>query len=96
MQFVHKASYSLSATYAISQSVKIPVIASSGINLISASLVVFYVMLGVCIGKALRDCPTYRKKLIYIREVINSMPGSKILSPLYCLSSIQNLNNFVV
>nr|YP_010728616.1 hypothetical protein P6G74_pgp050 [Phymatolithon calcareum]WEA76918.1 hypothetical protein [Phymatolithon calcareum] len=96
IQFMNKAYPALSATYAISQSVKIPVIASSGMNLVSASLAILYGASGVGIGTSVKNCPTFRKKLIYMQEVMNSMEKSKILSPSYYLSSIQNLNHLVV
>lgn len=96
IQFMNKAYPALSATYAISQSVKIPVIASSGMNIVSASLAILYGASGVGIGRSVKDCSTSCKKLIYIQEVMNSMEKSKILSPSYYLSSIQNLNNLVL
>lgn len=87
---------SLSATYAISQAVKVPVIVSSGINLVLASLAVFYVAFGIGIGTLVKDCINIHVKSIYIQELRNSLKKTEILSSSYYLSSIQNLNNLVV
>ncbi len=95
-EFMIKSYPSLSATYAISQAVKVPVIVSSGINLVLASLAVFYVAFGIGIGTLVKDCINIHVKSIYIQELRNSLKKTEILSSSYYLSSIQNLNNLVV
>nr|YP_010728833.1 hypothetical protein P6G75_pgp070 [Lithothamnion corallioides]WEA77117.1 hypothetical protein [Lithothamnion corallioides] len=95
-EFMSKAYSSLSANYAISQAVKIPVIASSGMNLVSASLAILYGASGVGIATSVKDCINIYAKSIYIQELMNSMKKNKTISPSYYLSSIQNVNNLVV
>nr|AYR05921.1 hypothetical protein [Lithothamnion sp.] len=94
-EFISKAYPSLSATYAISQTVKVPVIASSGINLVSASLAILYGASGIGISTSVKNCTDIHAKSIYIKEIMNSMKERNIISPSYYLSSIQNVNNLV-
>lgn len=94
-EFISKAYPSLSATYAISQAVKIPIIASSSMNLVSASLAVLYGASGIGISTSVKDCISTHAKSIYIQELMNSIKKKNAISPSYYLSSIQKINNLV-
>lgn len=94
-EFISKAYPSLSAIYAISQAVKIPVIASSNINLVSASLAILYGASGIGISTSVRKCINIHAKSVYIQEIMNSIKEKNTVSPSYYLSSIQRINNLV-
>ena len=80
----------LSSTYAISSSVNIPVVASSGINSILASLAILYGASGVGVSTAINNYSSLLMKSIYIQELYTSMNSHKILSSNNFMSSIYN------
>ena len=94
-EFISQAYPSLSATYAISQAVKVPIIASSGVNLVSASLAILYGASGVGISTSVKNCINTHAKSVYIQEILKSIKEKKTISPSYYLSSIENVNNLV-
>jgi len=70
----------LSSTYAISQAVKIPVIAASGVNCSIASLAMLYGASGIGIGNSVINCSNSLSKFIYISEIFNSINAKNIIS----------------
>lgn len=92
------ASSALTSTYVISKAVKIPVIAASGINILSAPLSILYGASGIGIGTAVRNNKTSLGMSKYIREVINSMEQDKInsLNHMSALVRMSNIFNFSV
>ena len=79
-EFIIKAYPTLSATYAISQAVHIPVMASSGMNLPSASLALLYGVSGIGVGISIKACVSTYEKSFYVQELIKCMKENKIIS----------------
>nr|YP_010952181.1 hypothetical protein Ycf23 [Gloiopeltis furcata]WMP13850.1 hypothetical protein Ycf23 [Gloiopeltis furcata] len=71
--FTHRASSALSSSYAITNSVDINVIASSGINAISAPIAISYGASAVGIGSALSSFSTIHQMANYINEIVCSL-----------------------
>ena len=63
----------LSTTYAISEAVSIPVIASSGMNIITATLATCYGASAVGMGYSIKSCKDKFTRYEYIKEVIDSI-----------------------
>ena len=63
----------LSTTYALSKVVDIPIIASSGMNIVTASLATSYGASAIGMGYSVSNCNNKFSKYCYIKEVINSM-----------------------
>ena len=63
----------LSTTYALSKVVDIPIIASSGMNIVTASLAMRYGASAIGMGSSISNCNNEFSKYRYIKEVINSM-----------------------
>nr|QOS04662.1 hypothetical protein [Sarcopeltis skottsbergii] len=70
---IHKASAALSSSYAISQSIDIPVISSSGINSISALIAIAYQASGVGIGSLLKNFNTIYEMSNCISDIVASL-----------------------
>jgi len=83
----------LSSTYAISKTVKIPVIAASGVNCAIASLAILYGASGIGIGTSVVNCSNSLSKFLYISEIVNSINSNKIISDYNIVSSIENLSS---
>nr|YP_009346915.1 hypothetical protein [Gracilaria firma]APR74450.1 hypothetical protein [Gracilaria firma] len=87
MKSIINASSAISSTYAISRFVNIPIIASSGINSLSASAAFSYGASIVGIGSAVSNYNTITDMAIYIHEVVSSItsPYNKsIIVPQLC------------
>nr|QCI08698.1 hypothetical protein [Sphondylothamnion multifidum] len=67
------ASASLSATYAISQSLNIPVITSSGINCLSSPMTLLYGASGIGLGTALNNQTNIFNICVYINEISHAI-----------------------
>lgn len=83
----------LSSTYAISKSVKIPVIAASGVNCSIASLAMLYGASGIGIGSSVINCSNSFSKCIYIAEIFNSIHSKKTISCDNIVSSTENCSS---
>lgn len=70
---IYKASAALSSSYAISQSIDIPVLSSSGINSISASIAIAYQASGVGIGSLLKNFDTIYEMSSCISDIVMSL-----------------------
>lgn len=86
----------LLSTYAISRNVNIPVITSSGINSILASLACTYGASRVGIGTSVKNYSNILMKSIYIQEIIDSIDKKKIVSSMNILSSVKSLSRLVL
>nr|AYR06523.1 hypothetical protein [Rhodogorgon sp.] len=75
---INCASSALTTAYSISKVVNVPVIAASGINVLSAPLSIFYGASGIGIGTAVRNCKTSLEMSKYIREVVQSVRQNRI------------------
>lgn len=72
------ASLTLSSVYYLSQSINIPIIASSAINSINAPLALSYGASGIGIKSAISNLPNIKQMSSYINEIICSFDISKI------------------
>nr|AYR06322.1 hypothetical protein [Renouxia sp.] len=91
---INYASSTLTSTYMISKVVKIPVIAASGINVLSAPLSILYGASGVGIGKAIKNNKTSLGMAKYIREVIDSVKQNEINSLNHIPALVRISNSF--
>ena len=89
---INYASSALTSTYVISKAVKIPVIAASGINILSAPLSIFYGASGVGIGTAIKNNKTSLQMSKYIREIVDSVRQNEI-NPLNHISALTRISN---
>lgn len=71
--FISRASSALSSVYAISNAVKIPVIASSSINAISAPIAFSYGASAIGIRSAISNLNTVYKMSCYVEEIVFSI-----------------------
>nr|YP_009294478.1 hypothetical protein Aspa_082 [Asparagopsis taxiformis]AOM65961.1 hypothetical protein Aspa_082 [Asparagopsis taxiformis] len=74
---ITKASSALSSSYALSKHLSIPIIASSGIDLLSAPLAIYYGASAVGLGSSINSCWSVYSQAKYIIEVINSIYSSQ-------------------
>ena len=74
---ISKASSALSSSYALSKYLSIPVIASSGIDLLSAPLAIYYGASAVGLGSSINSYWSVYSQAKYITEVINSISCSE-------------------
>lgn len=86
----------LSATYAISKVVSLPIIAASGMNCLTASLAILYGASGVGIGTSLMNYRNILSRYFYLKELNNSMQANKIVSFDNMISSMQPYSNLVI
>nr|QVY58133.1 hypothetical protein [Eucheuma denticulatum] len=70
---ITNSSSALSSSYAINNSIDIPIIAASGINSTSAPIAISYGASGVALGSVLNNFKSITAISSYIREVIDSM-----------------------
>lgn len=85
----YKASSALSSSYILSKYIDIPIIASSGIDTLSAPIAISYGASGIGVGSSLNNFQIINRMANYINEIINS---------LYNNNSIINLqyNNYLI
>jgi hypothetical protein len=95
-QLIKEAAPVLSSTYAISQAVSIPVIASSGVNSVVSSLAVLYGASGVGVCTSLKKYENVLMKSVYIREILISMQKKSIISTSNMILSSQNYTSSIV
>lgn len=70
---INKASAALSSSYAIANSLDMPIIASSGINSLSASIAAYYGASAIGIGSSINLYISIHKQAQYINEIVNSI-----------------------
>jgi len=70
---INKASSALSSSYAFSDCLNLPIMASSGIDSLSAPIAIYYGASAVGIGSALNNFQTIYEQAQYINEVVNSV-----------------------
>nr|YP_009397394.1 hypothetical protein [Dasyclonium flaccidum]ARW66580.1 hypothetical protein [Dasyclonium flaccidum] len=80
---------SLSSTYAISNSVNIPVITSSGINCLSSSIALFYGASGIGVGSAVNNQLSIYSMLLYIKKLRQSMLSNEVFTSKKAFSNLQ-------
>lgn len=86
----------LSSTYVISKAVKIPVLAASGMNYITASLARLYGAKGIGVGSSINQYCGYSAKYVYLKEVIESLKFFKVIISKSKISSMQVCRNFLI
>lgn len=70
---IYKVSASLSSTYAIANSISIPILSSSGIDALSAPLAIYYGASGIGVGSALNSFTTVSEISIYLNEIASCL-----------------------
>ncbi len=86
----------LSTTYAISKAVNIPLIASSGMNIMTATLATNYGASGVGMGYSINSCYNRLSRYNYIKEVINSMIVKENSSRSNKITLMASYNNILI
>lgn len=91
-----KASSSLSSTYALSQSVNIPIITASGINSISSSVAISYGSSGIGIGSSLKKYQSIADMSLNMIEILQSLKYQNSYSSMntknLCFNSLYELS----
>lgn len=95
-ELVNRSFPVLSSTYAISKAVKIPVVAASGMNIVTASLAILYGASGIGMGSSILNHSGILSRSTYLKTVMKSLQSISKVSHSNKVDFVQCYNNSLI